>query len=1299
NDGDPYRGTGLIREILEIGADRLNPDNPNAAVYINISSLARKDFLRYIEEFSDKVNVSKVGPALRVPLKIRTITGSWRQWLIDEGGLERVSDAIPGEQAYWHTIQVYKLQPKHVSSSSVFMPSKIIVEIDARALAKTYGTISRVPEEFWQWLAGMGVNVIWFKGAWRKSRLSAAMMRHWQKNSKETIKRWASAYDVQDYILDTTFASSDDEYLKVAHILQDKFSISTILDFVTNHFAADAFVVKRKKDKVVIAWNDFYEALETARRIPGMPGNLREKEFKKWLRAKYDRSFYRVSPWHLSPWYNVIVKNAWYGVNGFGPEAHMPNLAQVNYILPSCREYMIKVITDIIGRLTLNGGFRADLAFYALRAQFWNTWGYPLGLSWEDFDRLWPKEFWREAMDKASANGMIAVAESYDVGDKENSPWLGRAGCLQDSGIVVYEKGLYDRVKRQSADSVRNYIFDSAPKTFHDMSIHFSENHDEEPFRDINGFGDYALGASALMYSVPGYVLVTLRQLIGAIYDDRHFMGYPMFDGPCRIGMKSPDAGIYEFSYPDILENGTLIDKQFETIIREISLPLYRQGDFAYANIEAPVINGSSIVPIVRYFEGELGVVIVNHRGPETEDVVIDPNTIGMYLNSKVKPIISNNLWENFIVSEGVKVKTSDGKIFVSVPSKGYAILHFKGESLEKSDENSSSSSINNRLYSIAIVTYKYKAFSRVLIIQLALNERQDSQATSSVAGWGLVPAVNLLYDDTQSAKASSGIVFIEFIRRLEALSGSLDKSVSSLYLISRVLDKNVQIASVLGFANGEFGRLYAFFLDYNDYIKNYCLALKARAHLVKVIDKQNLSDFQIFSFGKNIALLIEGLEKTRMIVMSYLPFLFEDELKKIADDNKNFTDEIILAITTAKDILGLLQPLYVYEVREEVLKALSVASKMREDAKMIWLPFEPGLNISMTIPAMMGIARGFIKNDPPVLKQSVSFLSKVLNEYDKLIDDLILRMSDVTPDKAVALNQALRFLAQSRERVVYAVNAIESYTAKRRGASSSIERTGVYFISLAENMHFVDKTMRYLSRYIDILKEHWRRGNSDHYIDMTGDAPIGLSIPEDESDNNFYITVNGAERLVFSRDVNGFAAYETDIPVFLKINERKEIIAVSILLDDNNNFLNLEVKRGKEKYSSAVDPARLLLSPFQDLPIAFDELYVYARIVTGDSIVSSSPADSSLAERVKNVILSARYDSLENVLLDVINSEGPDHERLLRLLGFNGPQLVNINARPANMFGQKVVSIDALLSIRKVGDATVNNAIGFLKS
>lgn len=116
DESDPYRGTGLIKEMFEEGVSKLNHNNPNAKIVMSVSSMAQKDMDMYIAEFNkhfgDKYIVEKKGEALKVPLKIWAVDDKWRKWLVSEGLLEEKKNAEVDEEKYWHSIQIYCVRPR-----------------------------------------------------------------------------------------------------------------------------------------------------------------------------------------------------------------------------------------------------------------------------------------------------------------------------------------------------------------------------------------------------------------------------------------------------------------------------------------------------------------------------------------------------------------------------------------------------------------------------------------------------------------------------------------------------------------------------------------------------------------------------------------------------------------------------------------------------------------------------------------------------------------------------------------------------------------------------------------------------------------------------------------------------------------------------------------------------------------------------------------------------------------------------------------------------------------------------------
>jgi hypothetical protein len=109
-DKDHYSGTKLIRRLFRDGIKLLNPDNLDAAMYVQMSSVTLPDFERYCSEHPD-VEVSRIGTPVRVPLRI---SGLLREphvldFVMKQGGLEYIKDDPLG---YYHEIMAYRLRPK-----------------------------------------------------------------------------------------------------------------------------------------------------------------------------------------------------------------------------------------------------------------------------------------------------------------------------------------------------------------------------------------------------------------------------------------------------------------------------------------------------------------------------------------------------------------------------------------------------------------------------------------------------------------------------------------------------------------------------------------------------------------------------------------------------------------------------------------------------------------------------------------------------------------------------------------------------------------------------------------------------------------------------------------------------------------------------------------------------------------------------------------------------------------------------------------------------------------------------------
>lgn len=102
DSGDPYRGTGLVREIVKHGHEKAR------RVLMAMSSLGLFDLQTYAAEYGRTLMFH--GARRTVPLKIESIDQRWAQWLV---GLKALQERDPEVDSYryWHEIFLVEVKP------------------------------------------------------------------------------------------------------------------------------------------------------------------------------------------------------------------------------------------------------------------------------------------------------------------------------------------------------------------------------------------------------------------------------------------------------------------------------------------------------------------------------------------------------------------------------------------------------------------------------------------------------------------------------------------------------------------------------------------------------------------------------------------------------------------------------------------------------------------------------------------------------------------------------------------------------------------------------------------------------------------------------------------------------------------------------------------------------------------------------------------------------------------------------------------------------------------------------------
>jgi hypothetical protein len=314
-------------------------------------------------------------------------------------------------------------------------------------------TLGSVPDDRWDALRDIGIDVVYLLGIWRRSAISRQIARA-EPTLFDAYERalpgWrakdvaGSAFSVAAYEPDEAVGTWDDvDDVRGKLHARD---MRLIVDFVVNHTAFDHPWVAARPDRYVNIPEDAFRRDRAAVRIvEATSGDVR------FIACGRDPYF--------PPWDDV---------------------AQINHFSPDARAALIGELQTIARHAD---GARCDMAMLALSDVFERTWGAVVHMERP------PQEFWAEA--RAAVPGFVLVAEVY--WDLE---WR-----LQQLGFdFTYDKKYYDRLLHGSAREVRDHL--RADAGYQRRSARFIENHDEE--RSLTAFGDRVRAAAVAMSTVPG---------------------------------------------------------------------------------------------------------------------------------------------------------------------------------------------------------------------------------------------------------------------------------------------------------------------------------------------------------------------------------------------------------------------------------------------------------------------------------------------------------------------------------------------------------------------------------------------------------------------------------------------------------------------------------------------------------------------------------------------------------------------------------------------------------------------------
>lgn len=330
-------------------------------------------------------------------------------------------------------------------------------------------------------LARKGFHAVWLMGIWKVG-----------DRAKDIAKRYAddfvgSPFAITDYVLDPELGAEEEFRALVTRAHRERLKV--FVDFVPNHTSLDSRLLAEHPEFFI------------HRVLQGEEASLSDEEL---LRRHPHYYFVYEAPSY--PERGTRVQKRILVAHGNDPHFYpWGDTAQLDYAHPELRRQMIDTLLRIA---RLADGVRCDMAMLVLREQV-KRHRHP-EISWEEFNRLMPREFWKEAIPavKAVAPQFVFIAESY---------W-NLEGYLQQLGFdLTYNKQLYDHLRAViwggEPEGLVQFL-EEVGQPFLERSLHFLENHDEE--RAITTFGDGGQRAAAVLIStIPGALLVHQGQLEG----------------------------------------------------------------------------------------------------------------------------------------------------------------------------------------------------------------------------------------------------------------------------------------------------------------------------------------------------------------------------------------------------------------------------------------------------------------------------------------------------------------------------------------------------------------------------------------------------------------------------------------------------------------------------------------------------------------------------------------------------------------------------------------------------------------
>ena len=461
----------------------------------------------------------------------------------------------------------------------------------SRKYRRTIERIDQIPDEELDLLADRGFTGLWLIGIWERSHASGDIKR--RCGNPEAMP---SAYSLYSYDIAPDLGGGQAlDNLKHRALLR---GIRLGADMVPNHMGIDSPIVHHHPE-----WFVHRRSCP----FPSYTFNGPDLSSHPDVEIKIEDHYYdRADAAVVFQWRHKRSGEVYYIYHGNdGTGLPWNDTAQFNYLLPEVREAVMGMILKVARQFPI---VRFDAAMTLTQKHFRRLW-FPQpgeggdipsrseeGLGTEDFMRAMPREFWREAVDRAAveAPDTLLLAEAF---------WLMESYFVRTLGMHrVYNSAFMNLLKNEDNRDYRTYMKDIMafnPEILR-RYVNFMNNPDEETAVAQFGKDDKYFGVCALMATLPGL---------------------PMFGHGQAEGLREKYGMEYRRPYLDEEPDQYLIERHDKEIF-----PLLRQR-WLFAGVEHfklydfITMDGSideNIFAFTNRVGGERCLVIVHNRFADT---------------------------------------------------------------------------------------------------------------------------------------------------------------------------------------------------------------------------------------------------------------------------------------------------------------------------------------------------------------------------------------------------------------------------------------------------------------------------------------------------------------------------------------------------------------------------------------------------------------------------------------------------------------------------------------------------------